>query len=148
MPTPPVKSAPTISHFTAGTRQPYSIEFVQIVRISASGRPPLSGVKPTSCMSRNATTNIRARINPRAMKGAPRLIASATNPPATEPISIPAPVTIWPRPNTDSRSPSKPVALSASTSHASTAPEKKVNPSPSRSEATAQAQNAASICHR
>ena len=35
MPTPPVNSASTISHLTAGTRQPYSIEFEAIFRISA-----------------------------------------------------------------------------------------------------------------
>ena len=40
----------------------------------------------------------------------------------------------------------KPVAVSASTSHASTAPEKNVNPSPIRIETTAHAQNGASIC--
>ena len=67
-------------------------------------------------------------------------------PPATEPVSIALPVTIWPRPNTDSRSPVKPVAVSASTSHASTAPEKKVNPRPSSIDASAHAQNGASIC--
>ena len=68
-------------------------------------------------------------------------------PPATEPVSMPAPVTIWPRPKTDSRSPVKPVAVSASTSHASTAPEKNVNPSPIRIDTTAHCQNGASICH-
>ena len=39
-----------------------------------------------------------------------------------------------------------PVAVSASTSQASTAPEKNVNPSPIRIETIAQAQNAAFIC--
>ena len=68
------------------------------------------------------------------------------NPPATEPVSIAAPVTIWPRPNTDSSSPVKPVAVSASTSQASTAPEKKVKPRPSSIETTAHCQNGASIC--
>ena len=37
MPTPPMKSASTISHLTAGTRQPYSSDADQIFRISASG---------------------------------------------------------------------------------------------------------------
>ena len=41
----------------------------------------------------------------------------------------------------------KPVAASASTSHASVAPEKNVNPSPSRIEAIAQPQNGAWTCH-
>jgi hypothetical protein len=40
----------------------------------------------------------------------------------------------------------KPVAVSASTSHASTAPEKKVKPRPISTETTAHAQNGASIC--
>jgi hypothetical protein len=39
----------------------------------------------------------------------------------------------------------KPVAFSASTSHASTAPEKKVNPRPRPSETTAHAQKGAVI---
>ena len=68
-------------------------------------------------------------------------------PPATEPVSIAAPVTIWPRPNTDSIAPVKPVAASASTSHASTAPEKNVKPRPISSETIAHCQNGASICH-
>ena len=41
----------------------------------------------------------------------------------------------------------KPVAVSASTSHASTAPEKNVNPSPSSIDTIAHSQNDASICH-
>ena len=58
-----------------------------------------------------------------------------------------APPTICPRPNTVSSCPVKPVAASASTSHASTAPEKNVNPRPSHIETTAHCQNGASICH-
>ncbi len=57
-----------------------------------------------------------------------------------------APATIWPLANTDSRFPLKPVNLRASTSQASVAPEKKVNPSPSSTEVTAQAQNGAWAC--
>ncbi len=147
MPTPPVNSASTISHLTAGTRQPYSIEAEAIFRISASGRPPFSGVNPTSCMSLKATTNITTRTRPRSTNGTPRLVCWAMKPPATEPTSIAAPLTIWPRPNTVSSSPVKPVAVSASTSHASTAPEKKVKPRPSSIEATAHCQNGASTCH-
>ena len=148
MPTPPANSASSMSHLTAGTRQPYSIEADAILRISASGRPPFSGVKPTSCMSLNASTNITASTTPRSTNGTPRLVCSAMNPPATEPVSIATPVTIWPRPNTDSSVPVNPVAASASTSHASTAPEKKVKPSPSSSDAIAHCQNGASTCHR
>ncbi len=65
-------------------------------------------------------------------------------PPATEPVSIPMPVTTCPLPKTASRLPSNPVAVSASTSQASTAPEKKVKPRPSSTETTAHAQNGAS----
>ena len=68
-------------------------------------------------------------------------------PPATEPVSMAAPLTTCPRPKTDSRLPSNPVAFSASTSQASTAPEKNVKPRPSSTETTAHAQNGASICH-
>ena len=58
-----------------------------------------------------------------------------------------APDTIWPRPNTVSSSPSNPVAASASTSQASTAPEKNVKPRPSRIDTPAHSQNGASTCH-
>jgi hypothetical protein len=68
-------------------------------------------------------------------------------PPATEPPSIAAPPTVCARPKTDSRLPVKPVADSASTSHASVAPEKNVKPRPSRIEATAQPISGAWICH-
>ena len=57
------------------------------------------------------------------------------------------PLTTCPRPKTDSSEPSYRVASRASTSHASTAPEKNVNPSPSRTETAAHAQNGASTCH-
>ena len=56
------------------------------------------------------------------------------------------PVTTWPRPKTASSSLVNPVAVSASTSQASTAPEKKVKPSPMSTDATAHSQNAASTC--
>ena len=99
-------------------------------------------------MSLNATPNITIRTTPRRTNGTPRLVCSAISPPATEPVSIPTPVTIWPRPNTVSICPVNPVAVSASTSQASTAPEKKVNPRPRSIEATAHSQNGASICQR
>ena len=100
-----------------------------------------------SCMSRNATANITMRISPRSTNGTARLHCSAMKPPATDPPSIAAPDTTCPRPNTDSTEPVKPVAVSASTSHASTAPEKNVKPRPISTETTAHAQNVASICH-
>ncbi len=68
-------------------------------------------------------------------------------PPATDPVNMAAPPTTCPRPKTDSRLPSKWVAFRASTSQASTAPEKNVKPRPSSIETTAHAQNGASICH-
>ena len=49
-----VNSAWTISHFTAGTRQPFSIDAEAMARISASGRAPRLGVKPMSRMNLNA----------------------------------------------------------------------------------------------
>ena len=64
-------------------------------------------------------------------------------PPAAEPPSIATPVTTWARPNTASSSPWKPTAVSASTSHASTAPEKKVNPRPMSTDTTAHCQKGA-----
>ena len=99
-------------------------------------------------MSRNAAANITSRTRPRRTNGTARLVSSAMNPPATEPPSIATPDTICPRAKTDSTEPVKPVAVSASTSHASTAPEKNVKPSPSRIEAIAHCQNGASIFHR
>jgi hypothetical protein len=87
------------------------------------------------------------RIRPRSTKGTPRFVCWAIKPPATEPPSVATPVTTWPRPNTASSWPVKPVALSASTSQASTAPEKNVNPRPISTETTAHCQNGAWIRH-
>jgi hypothetical protein len=100
-----------------------------------------------SRISAHATTNISARTAARRTNGKPRLICFASTPPASAPTSIAAPPTIWPRPKTLSSSPVNPVALSASTSHASTAPEKNVNPRPSASDASAHSQNAARTSH-
>ena len=97
-----------------------------------------------SRMTRKATTNITTRIMPRSTNGTPRLHCAAMNPPATEPTSIATPVTICPRAKTASSSPVKPLAARASTSHASTAPEKNVNPSPIRIETIAHCQKGAS----
>ena len=100
-----------------------------------------------SCITRHATTNITARIAARSTNGKPRLTCCASTPPPSEPLSIATPPTIWPRPNTLSSSPVNPVASSASTSQASTAPEKNVNPRPSASDASAHSQNAARMSH-
>ena len=81
------------------------------------------------------------------MYGTPRLVTCATAPPATVPTSMATPLTLWARPKTCSRWPVKPVAASASTSHASVAPEKKVKPRPSRIEAIAQPSSGAWTCH-
>ncbi len=89
-----MNSDSTISHLTGGLRQPCSIEAAAILRMSASGRSRAAGVKPTSCMSRKATTNITASTTPRSTNGTPRLVWAAMKPPATEPDSMPAPVTI------------------------------------------------------
>ena len=87
------------------------------------------------------------RIPARRTYGTPRLVACAMNPPETVPISIATPLTVCARPNTCSRCPVKPVAVSASTSHASVAPEKNVKPRPSRIEESAQPHSGAWICH-
>ena len=84
---------------------------------------------------------------PRSTNGTPRLVTCAISPPAAEPLSIATPDTTWPRPKTVSSWPVYPVAASASTSHASTAPEKNVNPRPSSIEATAHCQNGAPTSH-
>ena len=73
----------------------------------------------------------------RTTNGTPRLVAWAITPPSTEPANIAIPVTTSPRPNTASRLPVYPVDVSASTSQASTAPEKKVKPSPSSTDTIA-----------
>jgi hypothetical protein len=88
-----------------------------------------------------------SRTPTRTRNGTPSDVTCAITPPATEPPSIAAPPTIWPRPNTASSSPTKPECVSASTSHASTAPEKNVKPRPIRIETSAHAQNAAEVCH-
>src|SRR5947207_11383624 len=147
MPTPPVKSDSIINHLTDGTRKPYSIDAEAIFCTSVTTPPPFSGENPTTDMRRNATTNMTARMRPRSTKGTPRLVCWAIKPPRTEPPSIATPVTTWPRPNTASSSPVNPVALSASTSHASTAPEKNVKPRPMSTETTAHCQNGAWIRH-
>ncbi len=54
------------------------------------------------------------------------------------------PITIWPRPNTASNSPVYPAAVRASTSQASTAPEKNVNPRPMKIDTAAHCQKGAS----
>ena len=98
-------------------------------------------------MKRKATTSVTPRNAARSRYGTPRSVSWATTPPGTEPTSIAAPPTACARPNTDSRCPVKPVAASASTSHASVAPEKNVKPRPSRIDASAQPTNGASVCH-
>ena len=108
----------------------------------------MAGVKPMSRISLNATANISARTTARRTNGTPRLVCWAIRPPVTEPVSIAAPVTAWPHANTDSMFPVKPVAMSASTTHACSAPEKNVYPRPIRTDASAHAQNGAPTCQR
>src|SRR4051812_36789645 len=97
-------------------------------------------------MSQKATTNKASSTTTRNRNGTPRLVACAITPPATDPASIATPDTICPRPSTASIPPSYPEKRKASTSQASTAPEKNVNPSPSRTDTTAQNQNGAESC--
>ena len=68
-------------------------------------------------------------------------------PPATDPVSIAPPLTTCPLAKTESRLPVNPVACRASTSQASTAPEKNVKPSPSSIDTTAHSQNGACSSH-
>ena len=98
-------------------------------------------------MKKYAITSATPRIAARMTYGTPRFVAWAMTPPLTEPTSIAAPPTVWALPKIDSRSPWWPVAWSASTSHASVAPEKNVNPRPSSIDERAQPMNGASICH-
>ena len=98
-------------------------------------------------MSRNATTNMIKRMATRNRNGTPSVVAWAMIPPRTDPPNMAAPDTIWPRPRTVSSPPSYSAKCSASTSHASTAPEKKVNPSPINTETIAHSQKGASSCH-
>ena len=98
-------------------------------------------------MNSKAITRVTPSIAARTRYGTPRSDTWAMTPPATDPTSIAAPPTVWARPKIDSRLPLKPVAVSASTSHASVAPEKNVNPRPSRIEASAQPSSGACHCH-
>ena len=58
-----------------------------------------------------------------------------------------APPTTCPRASTDGKLSFTPVKVSASTSQASVAPEKKVKPRPSSTDAIAQPQSGAWVCH-
>ena len=100
-----------------------------------------------SCMNHQAITIVTPSSAARIRYGTPIEVAWAMTPPSTDPVSIATPLTICARAKIDSRVPVNPVACSASTSHASVAPEKNVNPSPSRIEASAQPSSPARICH-
>ena len=100
-----------------------------------------------SCMNRKAMRNVTPSSTARIRYGTPRLVAWAMKPPSTDPVSIATPETTCALAKTDSSVPAKPLARSASTSHASVAPEKKVNPSPSRIEAIAHPRRPARTCH-
>ncbi len=136
-----------MSQRTGGFRRPALTAPVKTVRTAASGVAPRSGLNPRSCMNRKATTSVTPSIAARRMYGTPRFVTWATIPPRTDPVSIAAPPIVWARPKTDSSVPVKPVAARASTSQASVAPEKNVNPRPRRIEATAQPSSGAWICH-
>ena len=130
-----------MSQRTGGLPSPYFTDARSTVPVALIGPSPRSGVKPRSRMVSAATTNMTASTAPRMRNGTPRFVSWAITPPSTDPASIAAPPTIMARPNTVSRLPRYSVARSASTSQASTAPEKNVNPRPSSTETTAHAQN-------
>ena len=142
-----MNGAASISQRTGGLRQPASREPRATAFTSSIGFAPRRGLNPMSCMNQNATMSVTPSIPARRMYGTPRSVSWAMTPPSTEPVSIAIPPTVCARPKTVSRSFVNPVAVSASTSHASVAPEKNVNPSPSTIDATAQPRNGALICH-
>jgi hypothetical protein len=80
------------------------------------------GTKPMSCMRSVPTTNTPTRRPDRTTNGTARSMV-ARSPPTTAPPTSAVPDTMAPRAKTGSSSPSYPLAASASTTHASTAPE-------------------------
>ena len=137
----------SISHRTGGFRQPASMAPLIVALTSARISVLRVGVNPISRIVTIATSKVTPRIPALTMYGTARLVAWARYPPATVPTSIAPPPTTCARANTDSSGPVYPLALSASTNHASVAPEKKVNPRPRRIEAIAQPQSGAWVSH-
>ena len=143
--TPPVNGAPASAIAPAGFPSPCSIAPRRTLLTSSTRVLPRLGVKPMSRIITNANTNVtRQDDSARRMYGTPRFVACATGRRRPSRRASRTPSTISPLANTDSsRPPSNPLAVSASTSHASTAPEKNVKPSPRKAEAIAHAQNGA-----
>src|SRR5262245_61927081 len=137
----------SITHLTGALPSPYFTAPSRTCVTSRSGLSDLFGVNPTSCISRNAAANVAASTTTLTTYGKPRLVTCARYPPATEPESIATPSTIDPLAKTESSRPVNPLAVSASTSQASTAPEKNVNPRPSSMETSAHAQKPAEMRH-
>ena len=106
MPTPAVKGAASIIQRTGGFFRPYSSEASKTSFVARSGLVEGAGVKPRSCISRQATANMTRSTPTRSRKGTPSEVACAITPPATEPPSIAAPPMICPRPSTVSSPPS------------------------------------------
>ena len=106
MPTPAVNGAASIIQRTGGFFSPYSIEASKTAFVACSGLSAGTGVKPRSCISRHATTNMTSRTPTRSRNGTPSEVACAITPPATEPPSIAIPPIICPRPSTVSSPPS------------------------------------------
>ena len=106
-----------------------------------------AGVKPMSRIDRHATTNVASSNNARTTYGVPRFVSCASTPPPIEPPIIAIPLATCPFANAASSDPSYPVACSPSTSQASVAPLKNVNPRPSSIDTTAQSTNGASVRH-
>ena len=105
-----MKTDESMIHFTAGTRQPCSIDALAIARISVVSRPPRLGVKPTSRITAKASANITTSTAPLSRNGTPSEVSWATYPPTTEPVSMATPVTTCPFAKTESRLPVNPVA--------------------------------------
>jgi hypothetical protein len=72
-----VKNEASIIHFTAGTRQPYSIDAPEMRRIPFRTPSPRLGVNPTSRMTAKASANISTRTTARRTNGTPRFVTWA-----------------------------------------------------------------------
>ena len=105
MPTPAVNGADSISQRTGGLRRPPSIDPRSTAPTSAPTLAPRLGLNPMSRMKRNAIRKVTPSSAARSTYGTPRPKAWATNPPATDPVSIATPVTTWARAKIDSSVP-------------------------------------------
>ena len=141
-----MKALASITQRAGGFRRPYLSP-----RPSRFRSPPARATPCASARNPGRASGTQASASETASRDGAHDIrhaeigrAARHQPPATEPVSIATPSTISAfGEHRVERTPVNPLAFSASTSHACTAPEKNVKPSPSRADATAQAQNGA-----